>query len=262
MHDDQSAEQFRHENLDRWLLTYADMITLLTAFFLMLYSMSIVNKDKFDRLAISVRSGFGAVIPGGRSALQRRYVADSPVVLAPGITATEYQNAVRNLTQYVEQQFGKSSMTAKADERGLVISLLADNALFDRGKADLRPEARGVLDRVAAVLKSISHRIRIEGHTCDLPIRTAQFPSNWELSTARAGTILRYLTDQSGLDRRRFEAAGYADTRPGKPNTSEAARASNRRVDIVLVKTDSQQEADIRRRAEIRRVTGDSRRGP
>lgn len=244
-----------HENLERWLLTYADMITLLTAFFLMLYSMSVMSKGKFNALATSVRSGFGGVTPGGRSILSGGGAHTARPGVVPDLVYEQYQDAMRNLSRYVEQHNLKGKVSTREDERGVVISLVADNMLFGKGSALLDPSHAAVLNRVAQVIKTVPNRIQIEGHTCDLPIRTAQFPSNWELSTARAGAVLRYFTEQRGLPNARFMAAGYAETRPLVPNTSEVNRARNRRVDIVILKTDAQREADLLRRSEVRRIT-------
>jgi chemotaxis protein MotB len=238
---------------DRWLLTYADMITLLTAFFLMLYSMSVMSKGKFSQLALAVRGSFAGTASSGKLA---------PTQAAPqnqlGLTSREYPEyaeSMRNLAQYVEQNKLAESVTTRSDERGVVISLVADNMLFAQGKADVRAASEPILAHVAQILRRTPNRIAIEGHTCDLPIHTAQFPSNWELSTARAGALLRYLTGREGLPADRFMASGYADTRPLVPNSSAENRARNRRVDIVILKTDSQREADLAVRAEVRRIT-------
>jgi chemotaxis protein MotB len=241
-------------NQDRWLLTYADMITLLTAFFLMLYSMSVMSKGKFSQLAVSVRSGFSGSASGGGKLLP----ASGTSINLLGLSALEYRDytqAMLNLRKYVEQNKLSGEVSTRSDERGIVISLIADNMLFERGKADLHANSTPVLTHVAKVLKSSPNRVTIEGHTCDLPIHTAQFPSNWELSSARAGALLRYFTGEQGLSASRFMAAGYADTRPLLSNTSEANRARNRRVDIVILKTDGQREVDLVRRAEIRRIS-------
>jgi len=249
--------QYHHEithNQDRWLLTYADMITLLTAFFLMLYSMSVMSKGKFSQLAISVRGSFAGPITAGGKVLPNGGTSINQL----GVSAHEYRNYTRamgNLRRYVEQNNLTGAVSTRSDERGVVISLIADNMLFERGQADIRAKSVPVLTHVAQILKSTSNRVTIEGHTCDLPIHTTQFPSNWELSTDRAGTLLRYFTGEQGLDSHRFMAAGYADTRPLASNDSEANRARNRRVDIVILKTDSQRERDLARRAEIRRIT-------
>jgi chemotaxis protein MotB len=243
-------------NQDRWLLTYADMITLLTAFFLMLYSMSVMSKGKFSQLAISVRTSFSGSPSGGDRALPDARASVNQL----GLSAYEYRNytrAMQNLTQYVEQSRLTGSVSTRSDERGLVISLVADNMVFDRGKADIRAAGAPILQQVAQVLKSTPNRVAIEGHTCDLPIHTPQFPSNWELSSARAGTLLRYFTGEIGLPPDRFMAAGYADTRPLVRNDSETNRARNRRVDIVILKTEARREADLALHAEVRRITVD-----
>jgi len=252
----QHAAETTH-NQDRWLLTYADMITLLTAFFLMLYSMSVMSKGKFSQLAVSVRGGFNGsangstkILPGTGSTVNRL-----------GLSATEsrnYHQALENLTRYVEQSKLTGAVSTRSDQRGTVISLLADNMLFERGKADVRPDTAPVLAQVAEVLRSNSNKVAIEGHTCDLPIHTALFPSNWELSSARAGTILRYFTGDAGLPGSRFMASGYADTRPVASNDSDANRARNRRVDIVILKTDAQRDVDMAVRSEVRRITVDA----
>ena len=245
-----TAYTAKHDNLERWLLTYADMITLLTAFFLMMYSMSVVSKGKFTAMAASVRSGFGSVLNGGDGILNNSGAPSAKKTLTP------YQESMQNLRLYVEQNNLKGKITARSDERGLVISLAADNLLFERGQARILPQNSGALDKVAQIIKSVTNQVEIEGHTDDLPIHTAQFPSNWELSAGRAAAVLRQMTEQNGLPGTRFRAAGYADTKPLAPNTTEANRARNRRVDIVILKTDSQREADLVRKSEIQRITG------
>ncbi len=245
-----TAYTAKHDNLERWLLTYADMITLLTAFFLMMYSMSVVSKGKFTAMAASVRSGFGSVLTGGDGILNS---SGRPTTKK---TPSPYQESMQNLRQYVEQNQLRGRITARSDERGIVISLAADNLLFERGQAQVLPQNAAALDKVAQIIKSVGNQVEIEGHTDDLPIHTAQFPSNWELSAGRAAAVLRRLTEQSGLPPARFRAAGYADTRPVVPNQSDAERARNRRVDIVILKTDSQREADLVRKSEIQRITG------
>ncbi len=146
-------------------------------------------------------------------------------------------------------------MQMRADSRGVVISLLSDGMLFARGSANLQAESNGLLDHVAQILRTAPNNVQVEGHTCDLPIHSAAFPSNWELSTARAGAILRHFTEGAeALNPQRFTCAGYADTRPIAANDTEEHRARNRRVEIVLLKTDAQRDADALRRQEIRRI--------
>jgi len=241
-------------NQDRWLLTYADMITLLAAFFLMLYSMSVMSKGKFSQLAISVRGGFSGRANAGARLVPHAQDSSNQLGLSPR-EYEDYRLAMQKLASFVEQNKLTGSISTRSDERGLVISLAADNMLFDRGRAELGPATAPVMARVAEILRATRNRVSIEGHTCNLPIRTAQFPSNWELSSARAAAVLRWFTETARLPDDRFMAAGYADTRPLVSNTSEENRARNRRVDIVILKTEAQRETDMAIRSEIRRIT-------
>ena len=230
-----------HDNAGglRWLLTYADMITLLMAFFIMMYSMSVLNLEKFRDVAFSIRSGFGGPLEGGPGMLSFESRKDG---IAPNLDDMSQsggpgamQSVAQEIGQYIKEQGLGKVVRMRVEERGLVVSLVTDEVLFDIGHAQLRPRAQRILAKVAEVARGIPNDLLVEGHTCDLPISTAQFPSNWELSTTRATTVVRYLIEQSGLAPRRVSAAGYADSRPLVPNDSEAHRMLNRRVDIVIL---------------------------
>lgn len=243
----------------RWLLTYADMITLLMAFFIMMYSMSVMNLEKFREVAFSIRSGFGGPMQGGQSILNYQTHGESAT---PSISDPEQSGgagalpgAAKEIEQYVKQhQLGKF-VRVRAERRGLVVSLITDEVMFGRGRAELRPKARQVLAQVAGIARKLPNLIAIEGHTCDLPIRTAQFPSNWELSTARAATVVRFLIEQGGLPARRLSASGYADSRPLVANDSEAHRTLNRRVDIVIMDDATRQiTPEMRESAPVRDI--------
>jgi chemotaxis protein MotB len=121
------------------------------------------------------------------------------------------------------------------DKRGLVITLLSDKTFFDSGSAELSPEALPVLDEIYSFMKKNQNLIRVEGNTDNVPIHTASYPTNWELSTARAVTVVRYLVEHDGLSPTRISAAGYGEFRPRKGNDTDANRLQNRRVDIVLL---------------------------
>lgn len=251
-----------HDNLERWLLTYADMITLLTAFFLMMYSMSVVSKGKFNQMATSVRGGFTGSADGGQSILLGGGAHSATMGVSQNTQEAHYENAMSDLNKYVEQHKLDGKVSIRSDQRGVIITLLSDKMLFKQGMAELSGSSGLVLDKVAKILKSAPNDIQIEGHTCNLPISNAQFPSNWELSTARAGVVLRYFTKHFGLPDKRFNASGYSDTRPLFPNTSESRRQKNRRVDIVLLKTEKQREAELQRQSEIQRITNRSNVAP
>jgi len=227
-----------HENHERWLLTYADMITLLVAFFMMLYSMSIVNLQKFHALAVSVRSGFGGIHEGGgRSVLGGgASMTTKPVIAPEGSSGGALGNTEKLVIKYIEKNGLGEVIRVHTEERGLVITLATDKVLFDIGSADLKPRTREILLQIGKILKGLPNTVRVEGHTCDLPVHNAQFQDNWELSTRRATNVIRFLINTGILPKKRLEAAGYADSRPLKPNTNEANRARNRRVDIVILR--------------------------
>ncbi len=219
----------------RWLLTYADMITLLMAFFILMYSMSIINLAKFKEVAISIRSGFGGSLEGGSGLLthptgQRTIRGERFPEESRSIAEVADQ-----LEQYIKERDLTESMRTVIEERGLVISISSDNMLFPIGSARLRPDAEEILHEIAGIIKSVSNKILVEGHTCDLPINTLEFPSNWELSAARSSRVIRYLIEEYDISPKRLAAAGYADTKPVAPNISEVNRRLNRRVNIVIL---------------------------
>lgn len=245
-----------HENSERWLLTYADMITLLVAFFIMLYSMSVMNQAKFQQLAVSVRSGFGTSVANGVPTVFARGggLNATPSIINSSKSAPETNDsflktvrahqdsdgldkAYAAVKAYIARNGLKDSMSVARNERGVVVTVLTDKTLFAPGQADLRPAEHGMLDGVSGVINGAvpDNPVRIEGHTDSLPIHTARFPSNWELSTTRATTVLRYF-EARGVSSKRLEAAGYADQRPLAANDTDADRARNRRVEIVILR--------------------------
>jgi chemotaxis protein MotB len=219
----------------RWLLTYSDMITLLMAFFIMMYSMSVLNLDKFRRAAASLRAEFGPQVrardeAGGGGVLAHPLPGADERAMEPQVQSVEDQ-----LAKYIQENNLADVVRVRREPRGLVISLVSDNLLFPVGEADLRPPALAILDKIAVLLAGIPNPIVVEGHTCNLPIHTPRYPSNWELSAARACSVVRYLTDRWGLPPSRLAATGYADSRPVAANRTEEGRVQNRRVDVVVL---------------------------
>lgn len=216
------------ENLDRWLLTYADLITLLLAFFIVMYSMSQLDAKKFGKMTEALTG----VLRGGESILNEQ--AD----------ATKTGHGLLNIgdlkmiQRHVEARFKSANeeleIATEVTERGLVVHVM-ESALFKPGSSSLEPKARRVLDIVADMAKPLPNHLRIEGHTDDTPINTAVYPSNWELSSARATEVVRYFTDVHGIPPSRISALGYGQFRPVAPNNSVENRARNRRVDIVVL---------------------------
>lgn len=223
----------------QWMVTYSDLVTQLLAFFVLLFSISVIDVQRFQSLISAFRASVG-ILDMGRSFEQRTLVGSPPVAIAPtpvpsGNRLTlQLQQVMQELAEQLEAGGLPSSVELVPEERGLVVRL-AERVLFDLGKADLRPDSRRVLDVLAGVLARIPNPVRVEGHTDNLPIRNERFPSNWELSTARATTVVRYFVEHHRLDPRRFSAAGYGEYHPLVPNTSDANRQKNRRVDVVIL---------------------------
>ena len=228
-----------HGNSDRWLLTYADMITLLMAFFIMLYSMSIMNLNKFQQVAISIRSGFGGLSEGqGKSILGSNGQFSTKPSPMMGDTIGVPWQVVKKIQRFVKEQDLQKKVKLRVDQHGLVVSLVTDKIVFSKGQAALTDYAKKIIRGIMGPLANEPNNIRIEGHTCNLPIVSDKYPSNWELSTSRATNVVRFLIEEAGLPPDRLSAAGYADSHPIVPNTSENNRAQNRRVDIVIQRVD------------------------
>lgn len=240
-----------HGNAERWLLTYSDMITLLMAFFIMMYSMSVLNLAKFQQVAISIRSGFGGVLrggdhlmsspPGEPSLVHLNPLRETKVVKVELVTkkmtgaSGDFAQEQLKLASYIITHNLQGKVTLSSDTRGIKVTILSDGVLFDRGAAEIRPEQMGLLAHVAGLIKAVPNKVMVEGHTCNLPISSARFPSNWELSSARASQVVRYFIGQQGIDPTRLGAVGYADTQPVAPNDAEPHRRLNRRVVIVVM---------------------------
>jgi chemotaxis protein MotB len=195
---------------DRWLFGYADVVTLLFACFASLYAAKITPPVAAAPRPADVR--LPAESSSARRALELR----------------------RELQTIAADDRGGTSLEIEASSHGLVLSL-AEAGSFAPGRADLTPDATGVMLTVASVLQRLPNLIRVEGHTDDAPVRTPPFSSNWELSTARATRVVQLLIERGGIDPGRLSAAGYAEYRPRVVNTSPGARARNRRVDIVVL---------------------------
>jgi len=249
------------ESEDRWLLTYADMITLLMALFMVLFSITSVNKSKLEVLSKTLQEAFsGKVLPGGESI--RNTGADPKSVSSPtanppipAITTVVAQAAspsaaaarlkeqddFRRLKQQIDRYAREKGIQSKVQtvisQRGLVIRLLTDRVLFDSGLAELKPAATPVLSKVAQILREEGqHQVMVEGHTDPVPIAGSVFPTNWELSTARASRVVRFLIS-NGVPSHRLSAAGYAYLHPIASNSTAAGRSRNRRVEIVLLRS-------------------------
>jgi chemotaxis protein MotB len=232
-----------HVNHERWLVSYADFITLLFAFFVTLYAISQVDAKKLGKLVESMQSAFDTrVFDSGSPKLslsdgtakgveQQKLVEpiSPPVSVSPSLQSL--QTSIQ--AKLVRAQF-VDRVRMVQEKRGLIISL-TEAGFFDPGQATLKESGQKVVDMIAETLMQNSYHFRIEGHTDAVPIHTAQFPSNWELSTARATFILSYLTTHFAFEPTRLSVAGYGEYRPIAPNNTAEGRSINRRVDIVIL---------------------------
>ncbi|MCL2461963.1 MAG: OmpA family protein [Defluviitaleaceae bacterium] len=244
-------DQEKPENHERWMITYADFITLLMVFFIIMYAMSQVDATKFQELAQSLNIALtggtgildqnnGVIGPGGQPNTPGPDATPTPTPYPsynPTGTDAEIQgmeNLERQLKDYLAEQNISNDVSISIDERGLVISVNAA-ILFALGSADINQGAEAEIAQIGAALKELDNYIRVEGHTDNTPIRTARFYSNWELSAARATNVLRLLMDRSGIPPERLSAVGYGEYRPLADNSTAEGRAKNRRVDIILL---------------------------
>jgi chemotaxis protein MotB len=228
----------------RWLVTYSDLITLLMAFFVMLYAMSVVNRGKFNELLISMRSGFGrddahiawAQHKDTRPA-SRPETPDGDKRPSLDIVP-DIETAVRKHLPQSQQK--NIEFTTQA---GMVkVRICGDRAPFAHDSSQLRPHAKRALRAIGTVIRDLPYHYRIEGHTCDLPGHPGADDYKWQLSVRRAVRVLMFLSSTLDIPQDAFSAAGYADTRPIVPNTSESNRRRNERVEIALL-TEGRQPA-------------------
>lgn len=219
-----------NDSHERWLLTYADLITLLLAFFIVMYSMSRIDAGRFNNVAEALQG----VLKGRTVIMRGKTLLNGEDVGGGALKIGDLRLMHAKIIQAIREAGIDQEINPIIDERGLVIHV-TESALFDEGSADLEPRARRALDIVARSLKGLANGIRIEGHTDSRPIHTQRFPSNWELSTARAATVVRYFVDDHQWSPDHISALGYGEFRPLAPNDNAENMAKNRRVDIVVL---------------------------
>ncbi len=277
-----------HENLERWLLTYSDMITLLMVFFIMMYAMSMLNMQKFDKAKEGFHEVFGSatissILPGGKSVFGggvdpsstepvvvfEKFVnskeekkedssekempqsdeekidlktADIKQVLAYEWVDRELVYIAENIIKNIKGTIHDQDVNLLLEKRGLIIRIQSEGIFFDSGSAQLKNEILPLLDIIAKSIKYYTGMLIIEGHSDNVPVNTIVYPSNWEMSTARAASVLRYWVNSSMVSSQNVMIAGYADTRPIAPNDTAENRAKNRRVEILVL---NKEDAEI-----------------
>jgi chemotaxis protein MotB len=262
-----------HENHERWLLTYADMITLLMVLFIVMFAISQVDQKKFAQLRNGLATGFGAqsvAFSGDGTTVADDQSDIVPFNLGSGISGNpdrpedktlreaklaadrenqqkmqqDAQKEVKNLEE-VKQKILEAAQKAgladsirfNVDERGLVVTIITSSVVFAGDRADLLPAGQQILSAVGPALTSLPNKIEVDGHTNQLPVPTINYPSAWELSTARASTVVRYLISHADIAPARMLAAGFAGERPLYPPDDPLAPTLNRRVEIIVLST-------------------------
>lgn len=257
-----APEPEEHANHERWMVSYADMLTLLLALFIVMFAISKVDAVKFKTFADGASEAFGQAnvalqgkvgnLDGGDGILKDQAPnKNSPDPKDIGVLGQQalqkererqkalnaeiqkLKNIQAQIERHLQRRGLKDAVLIRTDERGLVVNIVTDKVLFDSGQAVLRKDGKAVLGIIAPAIKGLPNRMIVEGHTDNVPI-SGTFRSNWELSTARSTVVLQELL-ASGVVRWRVNAAGYADTKPLASNTSEAGRQRNRRVSIVVL---------------------------
>ncbi len=265
-------EHEEHENHERWLVSYADLVTVLMALFIVMFAMSNVDSKKFLQLKASLASSFGnPIVPiaGGQQPAPDTAPADGPLDLGAPMQPTgakaelaretvenrrkraradaerrnvegevrKMEDARAKLLAALKKKGLQDQVRFRYDERGLIVSIVTDKVLFAADRAELSSIGYAVLDAIGPVLKAVPNGITVEGHTNTVPVKPKYFPSEWELSSARAVTVVRHLIDDARVPAKRLSAIGYADQRPLVRGTSTRANRLNRRVEIIILST-------------------------
>ena len=253
-----------HANHDRWLVSYADFITLLFAFFVVLYASSQVDKRKVGKLAMAIQVAFQemGVFQASTTSVPVDVRDPMPFNSVQAIENVERTASVAHIASHPEGGLGggtdngdlarlqmelestlaaeikRNEVAMRRDPDGLVISL-REAGFFESGSSQMKSASQATFDRIANLLRERECQIRVEGHTDNIPIHNAQFSSNWELSASRATEIVRLLIVRDGYSPTRLSAAGYAEFHPVAPNATAEGRTMNRRVDIVVLRQDA-----------------------
>lgn len=259
----QEALDNTKDDPNRWVVSYADFTTMLLALFVVLYAVSQIDIAKMRDFTSSLKRSFTTV--EGDTKKKKKKLGDifstTKVKISTRPIEMTFQEQIDSLKEkldkaeekistdmvqldnvkgLLEKEFNtQNEINMVHSERGLTISL-ADTILFDTGSAEIKDQADPTLEKIATILKEIPNSIRVEGHTDDKPIKTAKYPSNWELSTARATSLLKKFVDKYNVSPAKISAAGYGEYRPKDTNTTPEGRQKNRRVDIVILSIGSQ----------------------
>lgn len=220
-----------------WMVTFSDAMTLLMVFFILLFSMSTIDEKKEAQLTTAFNDVFNG---GGSNPIKQDGVGENILNNEDSkedeetTSEMEQKSLLEILNKVISEKGLEDYVYAEIVERGVSV-VLVDSLLFQSGRADIKNESKEILHDIAAVLNEVTNQIVIEGHTDNLPINTYLFGSNWELSTARAVVVTRFLVEHAGVNPTRISAQGYGEYRPIVPNDTAENKAKNRRVNILIL---------------------------
>ena len=212
---------------DGWMDTFADTMTLLLTFFILLYSISAVDSEKLKELSEALQYS----LTGESSIEEVQSIDDLKVELEEG---TKYEDLAAKLNEIIEQNSLTDEIKIREEDRGIVLEL-DESILFDSGKADIKPSSIPILDTISKIINETDNEIVAEGNTDDVPVKNAEFDSNWELSTKRSLSIVKYLIENKNINPNRISIKGYGEFNPIAPNDTQENKSKNRRVDILVV---------------------------
>jgi chemotaxis protein MotB len=221
-----------HENHERWLLTYSDLITLLMIFFVIMYAMSSVNAEKYQQLSSSLNSAMGG---GGNVISSGSGVTQNPGVEIVDQEAQKLENLKSEVDKYIKDSGLSVDVTTQVNDMGVVIRF-KNSILFESGSAEIIQKSKEEIVKIGKILKNMDNDIRVEGHTDNVPLSGRTFKSNWQLSAIRATNVAELLTNEVGISPEKVVALGYGEYRPIASNLTFQGRAQNRRVDIIVIK--------------------------
>jgi chemotaxis protein MotB len=220
-------KKVKHENVERWMVSYADFVTLLFCFFTAMYAISNVDTNKLGKFVESMRVAFH--VSGSRG--NAFSVIEGVQIFIP--TNVELESSMKEALGTLLSE-SRGDINVKRDNRGVVVSI-ADKFFFESGSASLKGTSAEILDKIAAILLQYTNMIQIEGHTDNIPIKNMEFPSNWELSASRAINVAKYFMSSHNIQPERISTIGYSEYKPVAPNDTTQGRAKNRRVEIVML---------------------------
>ncbi|WP_042223172.1 flagellar motor protein MotS [Oceanobacillus manasiensis] len=243
----------KNKGAPKWMVTYSDMVTLILVFFILLFSMSQIDSVKFEAISESFRNRM--IFDFYPSPVPMENPTEHTRDEESGKNSNEFENPTQlenktddddttrqdsldnlmeNVEKYLEENELNNVISANRTEQGVVL-VLQESIFFNSGEAEILERGQPFLTKIASMLDSLPNNVKVEGHTDDRPIESFRYPSNWELSSARASSVIRYLIEEYDFDESRFTSVGYGDTRPIVDNTSEENWAKNRRVEIVIL---------------------------